>query len=328
MISGQSLEITMLEKLLHYNNIGSQSQIIYILELLSKGNYSIKDLKSACLSKEYSFSSSFDGVICLLQWLEIITDSPLIKLKNKIESEGFVENICMLLFTKLEQEKKLHDFINSNNLIFDKSIYVRNNLIKLHFSSIRNLLINLNIFEKDNLVDNQFIINKQFSKWFVSSVIPLIEKSTIKNNPLENLKNLKQRQEELGREAEVFVLRYEKEKRSNHLKCSSIQIISETDVTAGYDIQSYLTDSSILLDKFIEVKSYSEKPYFYWSKNEIKVAKQEQDNYFLYLVNRDEMNEQDYQPLIIQNPHKNILNNGNWKKDCQAWKFEIVEQTS
>jgi hypothetical protein len=33
--------------------------------------------------------------------------------------------------------------------------------------------------------------------------------------------------------------------------------------------------TSMLLDKFIEVKSYSGSPYFYWSKNEIEVEKQE-----------------------------------------------------
>lgn len=95
----------MLENLLQHNNIGSKSQISYILELLSNGGYSIEDLKSVCISKEYSFSNSFNGVICLLQWLEIITDSHIVKLQNNIKSEGFVENICMLLFSKLAQEK-------------------------------------------------------------------------------------------------------------------------------------------------------------------------------------------------------------------------------
>jgi hypothetical protein len=62
--------------------------------------------------------------------------------------------------------------------------------------------------------------------------------------------------------------------------------------------------------------SYSGSPYFYWSKNEIEVAKQERDNYFLYLINRDEISNKNYRPTMIQNPAKNILNNQNWKKDC------------
>ena len=315
----------MLEKLLQHNNIGSQSQIVYILDLLSNGDYSIEDLKKACISREYSFSNSFNGVICLLQWLGVITDSNLIKLKNNIKLKNFTEDICILLFSKLAKEKELHNFINSDNLIFDKSVYVKNSLIKLQFSPIRNFLINLEIFEKDNLIYNQFSINKKSLKWFISSVIPLIENSNINDNSIENFKNKLQRQEELGAEAEKFILAYEKLKRNKHTNCNNIQIISGINVKAGYDIQSYQSDTSILLDKYIEVKSYSRSPYFYWSRNEIKVAKQEKDKYFLYLVNRDEMSDKNYQPTIIQNPYKHTLNNDNWKKDCQSWKFEIVQ---
>jgi hypothetical protein len=64
---------------------------------------------------------------------------------------------------------------------------------------------------------------------------------------------------------------------------------SHIDVSAGYDIASLKDQGSSIIDKFIEVKSYSGSPYFYWSKNEIEVAKQERDNYFLYLINRDEI---------------------------------------
>ena len=123
-------------------------------------------------------------------------------------------------------------------------------------------------------------------------------------------------------QSERFVLNYEKLERTKNPRHNNIKIIPENDVSAGYDIQSYKNDESMLLDKFIEVKSYSGSPYFYWSKNEIEVAKQERDNYFLYLINRDEMNNKNYCPTIIQNPAKNILNNQNWQKDCQTWKFE------
>lgn len=195
----------MLEKLLQYSNIGSKSQIIYVIELLSKGNYSVKDLKRACTSKEYSFSRSFDGVIYLLQWLNIISVSNVAKLRNNILSKTFVEDICLLIFSKLAQEKELHNFINSNNLIFNESIYIRNSLIKLQFSPIRNLLINLEVFEKDNLIYNQFTINKQSLKWFISNIIPLIESSNINVNPIENFRKKQRIQEELGIEAEKFV---------------------------------------------------------------------------------------------------------------------------
>lgn len=315
----------MIEKLLQHSNIGSKSQIIYVIELLSKGSHSVKDLRIACVSKEYSFSNSFDGIICLLQWLDIINISNVVKLHNNIKSKTFIEDICLLLFSKLAEEKKLHNFINSNNLIFNKTVYIKNSLIKLQFSPIRNLLINLEVFEKDNLIYNQFVINKQFLKWFIYNVIPLIENSNINDNSIEDFKKQQQRQEKLGIEAEKFILNYEKLKRRKNPNYNNIQIISEIDVKAGYDIKSYKYDTSIILDKFIEVKSYKgEIPYFYWSINEIKVAKQEKDNYFLYLVNRDEINNHNYQPTIIQNPYKNVFQNNLWDKKCQKWIFNNI----
>lgn len=314
----------MLEKVLQHNNLGSWSQITYIIDLLSKDNYSIHNLKKACIFKEYSFSNSFNGLTCLLQWLDIIQISNLVSLNNNINSNLSINSICNLLFLQLAKEKQLHYFLNSNNLIFKNSIYVRNSLIKLRFSSIRNFLIALGFFEKDNLIYNQFFINKKFLKYFIDNIVPLIEVSHINNYSLEDLKNKQNKQEELGADAERFVLIYEKRKRKKHSKYINIKIISNIDTNAGYDIQSYQYDDSLLLDKFIEVKSYSGKPYFYWSKNEIKVAKQEKDNYFLYLVNRDKMDKNNYQPKIIQNPYKNILNNKNWHGDCQSWKFELM----
>lgn len=86
----------------------------------------------------------------------------------------------------------MHNFINGNNLIFEESVYIKNNLIKLCFSPIRKFLIDLKVFEKDNLIHNQFIINKQFSKWFIDSIIPLVEDSKINNNSLKNLKSKQQ----------------------------------------------------------------------------------------------------------------------------------------
>lgn len=312
----------MLENLLRHNNLGSQSQIIYILELLSQGDYSIQDLRMACISKEYAFSNSFNGVVRLLEWLNIIKVSNLVKLHNNINLNDFIINICHLFFLKLAEEKQLHHFLNNNNLDFKKSIYVRNNLIKLRFSPLRNFLIKLDFFKSDNLIYNQFVINDEFSTWFIDNILSLIERSQITDNSLDNLKNKQKNQEKAGVEAEEFVLKYEKTQRGKHSKVDNIKIISGVDVSAGYDIQSYKTDKSILLDKFIEVKSHSGIPYFYWSKNEMKAAEQEEENYFLYLVDRDKMDDVNYRPIVIQNPHKNILNNSDWNKNCQSWKFE------
>lgn len=151
----------MLEKTLQHSNLGSQSQIIYIIDLLFKSDCSIEDLKTMCVSKEYSFSDSFNGIIRLLQWLNIIKIPYLVSLNKHINSQNFIIEICNLLFLQLEKEKQLQNLFNSDNLIFQDYIYIKNSLIKLEFSPIRNFLINLNFFKKDNLIYNQFVINEK-----------------------------------------------------------------------------------------------------------------------------------------------------------------------
>jgi hypothetical protein len=247
--------------------------------------------------------------------------SHLIKLNKNITPRRLTEDVCGLLFLKMARVKQLHDFLNANNLDFQESVYIKNNLIQLKFSSIRNLLISLNFFENDKLIHNQFVINEKYKKWFVDDIVTLIEDSSLNKNSLKDFKNSQKRREELGLEAEEFVLNYEKRKRNKHPKCNNIRIISEIDVKSGYDIQSYKNDKSTLLDKFIEVKSYSGNPYFYWSNNEVKVAKKENNNYFLYLVNRNEMSD-NYSPIMIQNPYENVFNNMEWIRESQNWKFE------
>ena len=317
----------MLEKVLQCTNLGNQLQILYVLKLLSKGDFNFEELRGACASEAYSFSESFPGIILLLQWLDVILVNTHIQLQSNIDEMNFTEKFCGLLFLKMAVENQLHNFFNSTNLIIDKpskSIIIRNKLIDFKFSSLRNLLIRLGLFEKNDTVFNQFLINKKFLTWFTDNVIPLIDKSSIQNRTLLDLNRSNEAKHDAGVKAEEFVLGYEIKKRTNHPKVKNIKIISNIDIGAGYDIQSYKTDDSILLDKFIEVKSYEGIANFYWSKNEIETSKKEKDNYFLYLVNRKKISNLNYEPTIIQNPYEKIFNNKQWIGACQNWKFQAT----
>ena len=62
---------------------------------------------------------------------------------------------------------------------------------------------------------------------------------------------------------------------------------------------------------------------FFWSRNEIDISRIKGENYFLYLVDRNQMNNTEYKPLIIQNPFKNVLNNENWVKQVEKYKIAL-----
>ena len=96
------------------------------------------------------------------------------------------------------------------------------------------------------------------------------------------------------------------------------------------DLEKIPDDSDKKVNKYIEVKSYSQKrfasncPYFYWSSNEAKVARKEKGNYYLYIVDRDNMNNVKYKPIIINNPYEEIFNLNKWIMEPQSWLFKKI----
>ncbi len=135
----------------------------------------------------------------------------------------------------------------------------------------------------------------------------------------EDFENIQEILGSLGDETEEFVLKYEQKRLANHPKIEQIKRVSRIDVCAGYDIVSFDSLESAEIDRFIEVKSYSKELGFYWSLNEIRVAKQKRKKYYLYLVNRDSLSEVDYDVLMINDPYNEIFFDNSWDKIAQNW---------
>ena len=117
-------------------------------------------------------------------------------------------------------------------------------------------------------------------------------------------------------------MKYERTRLSGHPKLEKVKIISDVDCGAGYDVISFENLNSAEINRFIEVKSYTGKTQFYWSKNEVEEAQARGDVYFLYLVNREKVSDSAYIPHIIQAPFKNVfLNELVWNREPQSWRF-------
>jgi len=319
----------MLESLLENKSLGTKAQIYQVINIVKDGGISIGELKEACIHKQYSFSVNFHGIISLLLWLEVIkSNNNNIYLNSSFDLEDSSTRLLHLVFKKLASENQLHLFLNSNIVKFDEksSVFLINNqFLPLNFSPLRNLMVNFNLFEKDDILYNFYKVNDNLVDFFRSNVLSLVDESRIRDNPQNNIRATLDIKEKLGRAAEEFVVSFEKKRIKKHSSNNNIRMISDKDCSAGYDILSYQTELSIFLDKYIEVKSYSRDLNFYWSINEVKVAEKEKDNYFLYLVDRDEMNDVNYSPIMIQNPFESIFNNREWSKEPQSWKFELKD---
>lgn len=152
-----------------------------------------------------------------------------------------------------------------------------------------------------------YILNSNFVKHVVQF---RSERAGLSQNELEQ--RLKRNRDQ-GAKAEEIILQYEKQRLkslSRFAEGDRVVRVSQLEVDAGYDIRSFDGDGPAAeYNRFIEVKS-SENPNlsFYWSNNEMSVAKKLGDRYWIYFVGgfSQEQDVDGIEPLLIQNPYEKI----------------------
>lgn len=132
-------------------------------------------------------------------------------------------------------------------------------------------------------------------------------------------------QKHIGTRGEDFVLSYERQRLYGHPNAHDIRIVGRNDVAKGYDIQSFIGMTSIVPDRFIEVKTYTSTPHFFLSASEQAAAKRYGTNYCLYLVELSQISTPGYQPLIIQDPINNL--DKQWHEKIQNREFIYTDQS-
>ena len=142
----------------------------------------------------------------------------------------------------------------------------------------------------------------------------------------EKLDNLVNKQAAIGLAAELKVFEHEREVVGCRDAAKVIHIAKEN-TNAGFDIASARREEETdqLLIRMIEVKAVSPKNWaFTLTKNEILVAAENKDTYFLYLVpvikGEPEVTKMD----IIQNPVKELLDEEEWTIRDGDWNVSRV----
>lgn len=141
----------------------------------------------------------------------------------------------------------------------------------------------------------------------------------------DDFEEYRKEREETGKLAEQLVIEYEKE-RLHQLGCKvealCMRHISKLKVDAGYDVDSFDgSNPGLNYNRFIEIKgSKNSKVIFFWSDNEIEVAKKLGDKYWIYFQGgiNTKTKKAINKPLIFQNPIKTILENPAFKKRPQG----------
>ncbi|MBD5484952.1 MAG: DUF3883 domain-containing protein [Lachnospiraceae bacterium] len=198
-------------------------------------------------------------------------------------------------------------------------ITFHNEHLPLAYSAIRNVLISqgfLNV-DRDNH-RNTMYVNSTFEE-----IVSRFCKETVRTFTLEQLKAKIENNAIAGAKAEEFALNYERKRITNLELVAKIRIISNVDVSAGYDIISFEANQSTYFDRYIEVKAISRNGFF-WSTNEYETAKLKGKQYYLYLIDLAKVNRADYTPIIINNPANEIMESDDWLVEAESYHIRKI----
>jgi len=321
----------MIKEILQYKNIGTPNYLIKVLQYANKKTLLQKDLQDLFFKESIDGRHVFDGGINFLLFIKVLKlDDNKILINNAflhfLENEDLlIKKINKMFLSELKDDVEFKIIFNDSSVLYDEhdNLIVSNSAFKFKYSVIKQFLLDFKIIDKHPYINSNFLVNEQYKKYF--SFVGAIKDVNKKTLSLEELRRRQEIQNQYGEDAERFVVDYEKSKFKSHDLVDAIEQISDLNVGAGYDVVSLMSDTSNYIDKFIEVKSYKgKKPYFHWSKNEVEKAQEIRDNYFLYLVNRDEIDSKNYSPLMIENPYLEVFNSLDWKKECEKWYFKKI----
>lgn len=314
----------MLDELKNLNYHGGKDGLLFfICDVIGDGQIRIQDAEVICSHAPGKHHLSVGDMICYchaLEWIQVSDDivsvspavSPFLNDKEKLNEVLIISTVNHLF----------EDSILDSSMFFYDTVQCcyafRNERLPLSFSSIRNVLISQRFFVP--------LRDIRGTRFYISPIYEILVAKHCqvkrKQLTLEQLKKQLEDNEAAGEKAELFVLQFEKE-RLGYPLCEKVRRISEIDVTAGYDIVSFDSNKSQEPDRFIEVKAVSDTG-FYWSRNEINIAKLKGDKYYLYLIEFNRVNQPDYSPQIIQNPAKNVLDGEEWLFEAQSYLVKHI----
>ncbi len=270
---------------------------------------------------------AFDETLSLLEELKIVKNISEQLFPSKTFAlthnsiDDFKKKFLLVLFSaNSEVSDQLRNFLLNFQTDTDKTFFKATEIQKIKFSNTRNLLLELEfiIASDDNTT---YFVNPDYIDLFIKQF------STKKLSP-ETLKRQQDQNDATGLRAEKAIIEYELKRLTNiSFDINEIEHTSQENVLVGYDIKSfenYLDCDAKRIDRYIEVKAVSVQDFkFYWSRNEIKIAKVFGQKYFLYLLPVVSNNTFDFDKLtIINNPFKNIYSNTlEWKKEEESISF-------
>ena len=196
--------------------------------------------------------------------------------------------------------------------------WLRSEDLRREHYAARNILLESGAIQLDHEAGT-YTINSWFHREFVRALYA-------HGTTPDKLDNLIQDRAEIGLAAELQVFEHERE-IVGHRNAAKVIHIAMENTNAGFDIASIRREKETgqLCIRKIEVKAVSPKEWaFTLTRNEIRVATESKDAYFLYLVPVIEGKPEVTKMDVIQNPVREILDEDEWSIKEGNWSVSRV----
>ena len=206
-----------------------------------------------------------------------------------------------LTIAQSKYRAELYSFLTQFKVVDGDVTYTPTEQNRSRDSSVRNFLVDFGVVLY-NGENEQYLLSPEHVSLFAKA------RNTANQTSTHQLEADLDDRTSIGFAAERTVLQFERG-RVGEQHANRVDHVSLRNVSAGYDILSVSFDSFKITPRFVEVKAVPKGTYrFFWSKNEVRVAKELSSLYFLYLLPVNGYGKFDLGSLsIVENPIKSIF---------------------
>lgn len=252
-------------------------------------------------------AEGFDEVVLFLSRLGVIaSDGQMLRLRvdwAKSDADFRRDEIMRRLLGKRNRYRvEVYRFVSQFRVVEGEMIYLPSDQSRSSESGVRNFLMDVDVV-MHVIGAEKYILMPEYASLLASArdnanyTSPtLLEQDAGDRNAI-------------GCAAEELIIEHERV-RVGPSYADKVDHVSIRNCAAGYDIRSVsIEPDGHVIPRFIEVKAVSPITFqFYWSRNEVGVARALSHWYYLYLLPVNRHREFDLNGLmVIPDPHNNVL---------------------
>ena len=311
----------MLTELKRCNSIGNIDGVLFLVSIMAgKEKISRGEIRNRC-ALENNITVNCPGAVAFFEYLGLVeTTSDTVKPSAELNALAVESNDAIISQLAAKSINRLVEdgIFDKNATGFDAEkghLTIKRSAFPLAYAAIRNFLTMAGALAKEE--NGEICVAGDYESDWTEQLRNRRKKFT-----LEELLKQQEDQSKRGLEAEEYVLNLERSRLPEMAR--RIKRISDFDVAAGYDIVSFEDNGAEHYDRFIEVKCYVGSPHFFWSENEVDVAKIKAEKYILCLVDYSRINDPEYHPEYIRNPYKAVFEGNEWLVNSASYRIQKI----